>query len=223
MTEAETRIVVNLHSLGLSVREITQERPTFSYGDVYSCLEENGLDPMENMKYSHYEDNNIKKHRKKSDAMEANKKAIKPLSDYIKAKVIELHEAGLSHVKIAAELNIGRSSVYRILKDANQPAPEDLQDLPTAEEKEPAPVAAETSSEWECVTSDTLTINNDTTDKAFCQVLLDDIDTAIKMLLESVFGSEDIYSSEKTAFAIGGAVRKLQDAYNKLEERVYEI
>ena len=60
MTEAETRIVVNLHNQGLFVREITQERPTFSYGDVYSCLEENGLDPLKNLKYSRYEDNNIK-------------------------------------------------------------------------------------------------------------------------------------------------------------------
>lgn len=227
MTEAETRIVVNLHNQGLSVREITQERPTFSYGDVYSCLEENGLSPMENMKYSRYEDNNIKKYRKKSDAMEANKKAIKPLSDYIKAKVIELHEAGLSHVKIAAELNIGRSSVYRILKDANQPAPEDLQDLPVVEEKEPAPVAAETSSkEWATLTVETaetpLTpITNYTADKEFCQGLLDDIDTAIKMLMECALG-EDVYSSIKTAYDIGGAVRKLQDAYNMLEEVIYE-
>ena len=119
---------------------------------------------------------------------------------------------------ISKKLGIGRSSVYRIIKAAEQTAPEQ----PTAEEKEPAPVAAETSSEWECVTSDTLDISNDNISKALCQALLDDIDTAIKMLIECVFGGESIYSPEKTAFDIGGAVRKLQDAYNKLEEVIYE-
>ena len=160
--------------------------------------------------------------------MEANKKSNKPLSDYIKAKVIELHEAGLSQAKIAEELSIGTSSAYRILKEAKHPTPEDLQDLPTTEEKEPAPVAAETSSkEWETLTVETaetpLTpITNYTADKAFCQELLDDIDTAIKMLMECALG-EDVYSSTKTAYDIGGAVRKLQDVFNKLEERGYEI
>ena len=228
MTEAETRIVVDLHSQGLSVREITQERPTFSYDDVYSCLEENGLAPLENLKYSRYEDNNIKKYRKKSDTMETNKKSTKPLSDDIKAKVLELHEAGMTDAAIAVELCIGTSSVYRILKKAKQPTPEDLQDLPTAEEKEPAPVAAKTSSEpdWETLTVETaetpLTpITNYTADKEFCQALLADIDTAIKMLMECALG-DDVYSSTKTAYDIGGAVIKLQDAYNMLEEKVYE-
>lgn len=226
MTEAETRIVVALHSQGLSVREITQERPTFSYGDVYCCLEENGLDPMENIKFTNYEMAYLKQEVKTMDTNK--KKSNTPIFDAIKAKAIELHQAGMTQAKIAEELSIGTASVYRILKAAKQTATEQ----PTAEEaeeKEPAPVAAETSSEpdWATLTVETaetpLTpITNYTADKEFCQGLLDDIDTAIKMLLESVFGSEDIYSSEKTAFAIGGAVRKLQDAYNKLEEVIYE-
>ncbi|MBS7398236.1 MAG: helix-turn-helix domain-containing protein [Ruminiclostridium sp.] len=131
-----------------------------------------------------------------------------PLSAETRAKVVDLRKAGMTLSQITNALNIGKSSVCRILKAA-------------AEEKEPAPVAAETSSEWECVTSDTLTISNDTTDKAFCQVLLDDIDTAIKMLMECVYG-EDIYSSIKAAFDIGEVVAKLRDAYNKLEEVVYD-
>ena len=151
------------------------------------------------------------------------------LSDDIKAKVLELHEAGMSQAKIAEELSIGRSSVYRMIKAAKQPTPEDLQDITPVEEKEPAPVAAETSSEpdWETLTVETAEtplapITNYTADREFCQALLDDIDTAIKMLMECVFGGESIYSPEKTAFDIGGAVRKLQDAYNKLEEVIYE-
>lgn len=120
---------------------------------------------------------------------------------------------------ISEKLGIGRSSVYRIIKAAKQP---------TAKEKEPAPVAAETSSvpDWATLTVETaetpLTpITNYTANKEFCQALLDDVDTAIKMLMECVFGGESIYSPEKTAFDIGGAVRKLQDAYNKLEEVMY--
>ena len=89
-------------------------------------------------------------------------------------------------------------------------------------ENEPAAAATEASSECECVTSGTLDINNDNISKDFCQGLLDDIDTAIKMLMECVFGDESIYSSEKTAFDIGGAVRKLQDAYNRLEVTIFE-
>ena len=142
--------------------------------------------------------------------METNRKSTKPLSDETRAKVVELRKSGMTLSQITNALNIGKTSVCRILKAA-------------AEEKEPAPVAAETSSEpkWECVTSDTLTISNDTTDKAFCQVLLDDIDTAIKMLTECVY-SEDIYTSVKAAFDIGEAVAKLQGAYNRLEEVIYE-
>ena len=128
--------------------------------------------------------------------------------------MLELHSEGFGQSEIAERLGIGRSSVYRIIK--------------AAKEKEPAPVVAETSSvpDWATLTVETaetpLTpITNYTANKEFCQALLDDVDTAIKMLTECVY-SEDIYSSEKTAFDIGGAVRKLQDAYNRLEEVIYE-
>lgn len=50
-------------------------------------------------------------------------KSTKPLSDEIKAKAIELHEAGMAQAKIAEELSIGTSSVYRILKEAKHPPP----------------------------------------------------------------------------------------------------
>ena len=136
-----------------------------------------------------------------------NKRSTKPLSGEVKAKVLELYSEGFGQSEIAERLGIGRSSVYRIIK--------------AAEEEELAAAATATSSEWECVTSDTLTINNNTTDKALCQALLDNIDTAMKMLLECALG-EDVYSSTKAAYDIGGAVRKLQDAYNKLEEVIYE-
>ena len=149
--------------------------------------------------------------------METNKRwSTKPLSDEVKEKVVELRKSGMTLSQITNALNIGKTSVCRILKAA-------------AEEKEPAPVAAETSSEpdWETLTVETAEtplapITNYTADREFCQALLDDIDTAIKMLMECVFGGESIYSPEKTAFDIGGAVRKLQDAYNKLEEVIYE-
>lgn len=221
--------VIMMSRAGLTVGEIA-ERLKLRHDEVTNYLIDHGEPVTYNCKQQRRE-NKITEIRAALDSMrvlgkplnykevkttETNKRCpTKPLSDEVKAKVVELKEAGMSQSKIAAELCIGKSSVYRILKAA-------------AEEKEPAPVAAETSSEpkWETLTETAETlltpIINDTTDKAFCQALLDDIDTAIKMLLESVFGSEDIYSSEKTAFAIGGAVRKLQDAYNKLEEVIYE-
>lgn len=215
--------VIMMSREGLTVREIA-ERLKLRSGEVTDYL----IDHGEPVVYNKRQQRKITEIRAALDSMrvlgkplkckevktmETTKRSTKPLSDETRAKVLELHEEGLSQAKISEKLGIGSSSVYRIIKATEQP---------TAEEKEPAPVAAETSSEWECVTSDTLTINNDNISKDFCQALLDDIDTAIKMLLESVFGSEDIYSSEKTAFAIGGAVRKLQDAYNKLEEAMYD-
>ena len=210
---------------GLTVREIA-ERLKLRHGEVTDYL----IDHGEPVVYNKRQQRKITEIRAALDSMrvlgkplnykevkttmETTKRSTKPLSAETRAKVVELRKSGMTLSQITNALNIGKSSVCRILKAA-------------AEEKELAPVAAETSSEpkWETLTETAETlltpIINDTTDKTFCQVLLDDIDTAIKMLLESVFGSEDIYSPEKTAFDIGGAVRKLQDAYNKLEEVIY--
>lgn len=65
-------------------------------------------------------------------------------------------------------------------------------------------------------------ITNYTADKEFCQGLLADIDVAMKMIMECALG-EDVYCSTKVAYDIGGAVRKLQDVYNKLEEEIFRI
>lgn len=223
--------IIMMSRQGLTVSEIV-DRTNLNRDEIINYLIDHGEPVTYNRKQQRRE-NKITEIRAAMDSMRVLGKPLNkevkttmetnktgrgfPLSDEVRAKVVELHKAGMTNAAIATELCIGRSSVYRIIKAAEQTAPEQ----PTAEEKEPAPVAAETSSEWECVTSDTLTINNDNISKDFCQGLLDDIDTAIKMLMECVFGGESIYSSEKTAFDIGGAVRKLQDAYNRLEEVIY--
>lgn len=214
---------------GLTVSEIV-DRTNLSRDEIINYLINHGEPVTYNRKQQRRE-NNLAKIKADMDSMRVlgkplNCKEVKtmetgrgiPLSEETRAEVLELHSGGLSQMGISKKLGIGRSSVYRIIKAAEQTSPEE----PTAEEKEPAPVAAETSSEWECVTSDTLDISNDNISKDFCQGLLDDIDTAIRILMECVFGGESIYSSTKAAYDIGGAVRKLQDAYNKLEEVIYE-
>ena len=232
--------VIMMCRQGLTVSEIV-DRTNLSRDEIINYLIDHGEPVTYNQRQKRRE-NKITEIRAAMDSMrvlgkplnckevktmetETNRKSTKPLSDEIRAKVLELHSEGFGQSEIAERLGIGRSSVYRIIKAAEQTAPEQ----PTAEEKEPAPVAAETSSvpDWATLTVETaetpLTpITNYTANKEFCQGLLDDIDTAIKMLMECVFGSESIYSPEKTAFDIGGAVRKLQDAYNKLEEVIYE-
>lgn len=230
--------IIMMSRQGLTVSEIV-DRTNLSRDEIINYLIDHGEPVTYNQRQKRRE-NKITEIRVAMDSMRVlgkplNYKEVKtmvtnktgrgfPLSAEMRAKVLELHSEGLGQSEIAERLGIGRSSVYRIIKAAEQTAPEP----PTAEEKEPAPVAAETSSEpdWETLTTETaetlLTpIINDTTNKALCQGLLDDIDTAIKMLMECVFGGESIYSSEKTAFDIGGAVRKLQDAYNRLEEVIY--
>lgn len=221
--------VIMMCRQGLTVSEIV-DRTNLSRDEIINYLIDHGEPVTYNQRQKRRE-NKITEIRVAMDSMRVlgkplNCKEVKtmetgrgiPLSEETRAKVIELHEGGVSQMGISKKLGIGRSSVYRIIKAAEQTAPEQQ----TAEEKEPATAATAASSEWECVTSDTLDINNDNISKDFCQGLLDDIDTSIKILMECVFGGESIYSSEKTAFDIGGAVRKLQDAYNKLEEVIYE-
>lgn len=233
--------VIMMSREGLTVREIA-EKTKLRHDEVEDYLIDHGEPVVYNQRQKRRE-NKISKIKADMDSMRVlgrplNFKEVKTmesnktrkgiaLSDEIKAKAIELHEAGMTQAKIAEELSVGTASVYRILKAAKQTS-EDLQDLPTAEEKEPAPVAAETSSkDWETLTVETaetpLTpITNNTTDKEFCQALIADIDEAMKMLMECALG-EDVYSSAKAAYDIGGAMIRLQDAYSKLQEKVYEI
>ena len=223
--------VIMMSREGLTVSEIV-DRTNLSRDEIINYLIDHG-EPVTYSRKQQRRENKITEIRAAMDSMRVlgkplNYKEVKmetsktgrgvPLSEETRAKVVELRKAGMTLSQIANELSIGTSSVRRILKAAEQTAPEQ----PTAEEKEPATAATATSSEWECVTSGTLDINNDNISKDFCQGLLDDIDTAIKMLMECVFGGESIYSPEKTAFDIGGAVRKLQDAYNRLEEVIYQ-
>lgn len=230
--------VIMMCRQGLTVSEIV-DRTNLSRDEIINYLIDHGEPVTYNQRQKRRE-NKITEIRAAMDSMRAlgkplNCKEVKmetsktgrgiPLSEETRAKVVELRKSGMTLSQITNALNIGKTSVCRILKAAEQTSPEQ----PTAEEKEPAPVAAETSSvpDWATLTVETaetpLTpITNYTANKEFCQALLDDVDTAIKMLMECVFGGESIYSPEKTAFDIGGAVRKLQDVYNKLEEAMYD-
>lgn len=225
--------IIMMSRQGLTVREIV-DRTNLKRDEIINYLIDHGEPVTYNRKQQRRE-NKITEIRAAMDSMRVlgkplNCKEVKtmktgrgiPLSEETRAKVVDLRKAGVTLSQIANELSIGTSSVRRILK-ANSQTPEQ----PTAEEKEPAPVAAETSSEWECVTSDTLDINNDNISKDFCQACIRDICTARDSLIELVFGSyEDIYATAKTtakiAFTVGEATRKLKDVQSRLEEVLFD-
>ena len=212
--------IIMMSRQGLTVSEIV-DHTNLSRDEIINYLIDHGEPVTYNQRQKRRE-NKITEIRAALDSMRVlgkplNYKEVKtmktgrgiPLSEETRAKVLELHSEEFGLSEIAERLGIGRSSVYRIIK--------------AAEEKEPATAATATSSEWECVTSDTLDINNDNISKDFCQACIRDICTARDSLIELVFGSyADIYATAKTtakiAFTVGEATRKLKDVQSRLEE-----